>query len=359
MGDEQELTRAEIGALADAFSRPESARTLLQSAHFPRWAIPVTGFANFRDFWALVAEQVADGVRQGARRDILAAASELLPGNGKFAAFVAAIDQAVSPPGPQAAAPVPPPLAGPLGPVTVTGSEGVQIGENSFQVNVFTAPPSRAPGDTGGGEVQGDSRARGLRVLVIGASPADQGLSFVRSDWEGSAIKKLAAAGRLAVELVLAAKVTDLRHVGSFRPDILHLVCHGDGDSLAFNDVRGEADYVPAARAAEMLAFYRAEHGVRLRGIVLAACDGEFLVPHFSGVADTVIAHRGKLPDPCGLAFAEQFYTLLDEAAARPGGDGATASLAAAAREAAQLTAGHAELCASVIANLITVTGGG
>jgi hypothetical protein len=184
-----------------------------------------------------------------------------------------------------------------------------------------------------------------LRVLVIGASPDD--LPHVRVDRESRAIEKAALPGRTEVKVAHAAEATDVELVGSFRPDIVHFVCHGDGDSLLFNDTRGEADAVKAARIAELLGYYRDANEVRLRGIVLAACDGHSLAPFFTGVAGTVIAHRGALADPCGVAFAQQLYTRLNS----------TSDLAAAAREAAQLTAQLSSTCAAVISNLIVLTG--
>jgi len=73
------------------------------------------------------------------------------------------------------------------------------------------------------------------------------------------------------------------------------------------------------------------------------------VAPFLASVADTVIAHRGKLSDPCGVAFATQLYRRLNE----------TDDLAAAAREAAQLTAQFSDACDSVIESLIVLPGGG
>lgn len=182
-----------------------------------------------------------------------------------------------------------------------------------------------------------------LRVLVIGASPLD--VPPVRADQESRAIEEAALPGRVEVRYAPAAQATDLEKVRSFQPDIVHFVCHGEDDSLIFNDVLGESAPVKAELIARTLRFYRDRGGVRLRGIVLAACDGDTIAPAFSGAADTVIGHRGKLPDPCGVAFAARLYRLLND----------TADLAAAAAEAAQLTAQFAAECAPVIDNLIVL----
>jgi hypothetical protein len=318
----QELTRDEVFALAGAFP-VGSAKTLLTLARFPSWAVPETGYANAREFWVKVSEQLEAGVMPGGRAKILQAARDWFPANEKLAA------------------------------------------------------PSASP-----------ARTAALRVLVIGASPLDPDLPHVRADREAHAIERVAAPDRVEVKLVLGAEATDVQRVGTFRPDIVHFVCHGTADSLVFSDPDGESDYVAAARLAQRFRFYREDRGVRLRGIVLAACDGQTLAPFFAGVADTVIAHRGKLADQCGVAFAEQFYTLLNATPGRTapgrtapgrtapgpaapghaapgpvadlaGPDLAGPDLAGIAREAAQLTAQYSAACDPVIANLIVLRDGG
>ena len=297
---DDELTREEIFALAGAFP-VDSAKTLLRLVRFPSWAIPETGYVNSLQFWTLIAQGLGDGVMTGGRQKILEAAAAWLPASGKFAAFVA------------------------------EGRKGAE----------------------------GQKGTAALRVLVIGASPIDADLPHVRADREARAIENVALPDRVAVKVVLGAEATDVRHVGLFRPDIVHFVCHGTADSLVFSDARGESDYVAAARVADRLRFYCDEQGVRLRGIVLAACDGQTLAPFFAGVADTVIAHRGKLADQCGVAFAERFYAGLNNALMSADGNPLAADLAALAREAAQLAAQYSAVCDPVIAQLILLPVGG
>lgn len=285
---EDELTQDEIFALAEAFPVGAPSLTLLRMAGFPAAAIPSDRDRNALEFWTEVAGQIARGVMRDGRRSLLAAARRRYPYSTQF----------------------PEPPAG--------------------------AEPGAPPG-----------RARPLRVLVIGASPSD--LPPVRADRESRAIAKAAIPGRLDVDDVPGAEATDLERVRSFRPDILHFVCHGEEDFLVFNDVLGESDPVKAGRIADTLRFYQQSTGVRLRGIVLAACDGQTVAPFFADVADTVIGHRGKLSDPCGVAFATQLYRRLNE----------TGDLAAAAREAAQLTAQFSAACDAVTASLIVLPDGG
>jgi hypothetical protein len=358
----QELTRDEVFALAGAFP-VGSAKTLLSLARFPSWAVPETGYANAREFWAKVSEQLEAGVMPDGRVKILEAARDWFPANERLAALAAAAAPAPAPP---ASAAVPGPA------VSVAGGQGVQVGSSNTQVNYVTygVMPGRETPQAGLLAAPPASPARtALRVLVIGASPLGPDLPHVRADREAHAIERVAVPDRMELEVVLGAEATDVQRVGTFRPDIVHFVCHGTADSLVFSDAGGESDYVTAARVAQRLRFYRDDRGVRLRGVVLAACDGERLAPFFAGVADTVIAHRGKLADQCGVAFAEQFYTLLNAPAggtapghAAPGRAVprvAVPDLAGVAREAAQLTAQYSAACDPVIASLIVLHDGG
>lgn len=325
---DNELTQEEVFALAASFP-VASARTLLSLARFPPWAVPEAGFGTALEFWSKIAEQLTAGVMPDGRGQILAAARRWYPANKAFA-------------GPAA----PAQSAGRV--IHVTGGQGFQIGDGNVQYNQYLGDVSRLA-DAPRGEPTTAAPTARLRVLVIGASPDDPDLPHVRADREAHAIERAARPGRVAVTVVLGAEATDVRQVGTVRPDILHFACHGEADRLVFNDIRGEPDYVKASRVADLLRFYRDTSGVRLRGIVLAACDGERLAPFFAGVAGTVIAHRGKLSDPCGTAFAAQLYTQLND----------TTDLAAAAREAAQLTAQYSEGCEPVIDGLIVLPGSG
>jgi len=285
-----------INALQDelgrVYSRDVKAWAFLRTAGFPPGLIPE--WHNGYDFWSTVFSELANGAMEMPYRRLITTALRQYGSNEVLQGLLRTDD---SPAGAQADVPA--------------------------------------------------GRAAPLRVLVIGASPSD--MPPVRADRESRAIAKAAIPGSLDVDDVPGAEATDLENVRSFRPDILHFICHGEEDSLVFNDVRGESDPVKAGRIADTLRFYQQTAGVRLRGIVLAACDGETVAPFLASVADTVIAHRGKLSDPCGVAFATQLYRRLNE----------TDDLAAAAREAAQLTAQFSDACDSVIESLIVLPGGG
>jgi hypothetical protein len=243
--------------------------------------------------------------------------------------------------------------------INVAGGQGVQIGNSNTQHNFFSTPTAYQPRAQGSATAPGDGAP--LRVLVLGASPA--GLPPVRADAEARRIEDAVAADRVEVKYVAAAVATDLEKVRDFRPHIVHFVCHGEEDQLAFNDSLGEYDLVRADGIAATLAYYREKRNIRLRAVVLAACDGEKLAPAFTAVADTVIAHRGKLADPCGMAFAGQFYRLVSNAVAalpsgQPPGEAGNIDLADTAAEAAVLTVALSSACAPVRSNLIAAAGG-
>jgi hypothetical protein len=330
--DTDELTPEEIIALAEAFPVGSPSETLLRMAKFPGYAVPAAGYRTSLDFWSAVAEQIAAGIMPDGRRKLLAAARRKYPASTKFA------DPSAD--------------AAPEATSQVASSQGVQLGEHNVQFNFFAdeAPREAAVASLfPRASLAVPGRTVPLRVLVIGASPSDPDLPYVRADREAHVIDEVARPDRIEIKYVLGAEATDIDKVRMFRPDILHFVCHGEDDCLVFNDTRGEADPVKASRIANLLRFYRGEYGLRLRAIVLAACDGNTLAPLFTGVANIVIGHRGKLADPCGEAFARQLYRLLND----------TDDLAAAAREAAQLAAQFSAGCTPVIANLIVLPDGG
>jgi hypothetical protein len=378
---DDELTPDEVAALANTFP-PERARTLLGTAKFPRRAIPVVGFNDSQEFWELIAAKVALGVMPDGRREILAAARRQYLFNKEFADPGPSANPAAAAP-----APAPAPTSPAASVIHVTGGQGIQIGHSNSQVNNHYQPPSaRQPQPwTQAGAVRPDDGAR-LRVLVLGASPA--GVAPVRADAEARRIEGAVAADRVDVRYVAAAVATDVEQVRDFRPHIVHFVCHGDEDRLVFSDSLGGYDAVQAGGVAATLAYYQQARKIRLRAIVLSACDGEKLAPAFSAVADTVIAHRGKLADPCGLAFAGQFYRLVSNAVAAAaavpagaargsetrgsetrgseargsearGSEFGDIDLADTATEAAVLTVALSSPCAPVRSNLIVLPSGG
>jgi hypothetical protein len=184
-------------------------------------------------------------------------------------------------------------------------------------------------------------------VLVVGASPTGQ--ERIRPDREARAVVAAAEAGHLQVELAPAALATDLQRILAFRPDILHLACHGDGEHLIFEDLHGEEHLVPAEQVAATLRLYRDVAGVRLGGVVLGSCRGADIAACFAEVVDRVVAHRGSLDDACAVAFAGFLYRALRD---HP-------DLGAAARLAAQHTLLTDETCTNVVAALVVLPDGG
>lgn len=145
-----------------------------------------------------------------------------------------------------------------------------------------------------------------IRVLVVGASP--RGTDRIRWDHELKAISA-ADRGHLEVRSCPAASVLDLDHVRMFRPNLLHLICHGEGENLVFEDPDGEAHPVAAIDIVDTIA--QVQDGRLLDGVLLRSCHGERVAGLFVKVAATVIAHRGIMDDTCGRLFADRFYREL------------------------------------------------
>jgi hypothetical protein len=183
-------------------------------------------------------------------------------------------------------------------------------------------------------------RPDGFRVLVVGASP--RGVTRIRWDRELKAITE-ANRGHLTVESCPAASIMDLRRIREFRPNLLHLACHGVGENLIFEDSDGEQHAVPAVDIVDTLRLARTHTGVRLAGILLRSCGGDAIADRFTEISDVVVAHRGALHDTCAMHFAGHFYAELAE----------RADLLAAAELAARDTANLDHACRSISTNLI------
>jgi hypothetical protein len=131
------------------------------------------------------------------------------------------------------------------------------------------------------------------------------------------------------------------------RPDILHLICHGDGQNLTFADGYGDPRRVPAEHVARLLAGYRAHAGIQLTGMVLNACHSAAIAETFAPVADTVVAHHGSLEDECAQLFSERLYKTLRD----------VPSLGGAARIASEHLAADGSGCGGIQDGLVIVTG--
>jgi hypothetical protein len=278
------FTAEEGTALAEVFPTARSARLLLIAAGFPVAGVPHSDTSI--GFWEQVSESLGNGLMPGGRHRILAEARRRFPGHRVFMASGLAV---------------------------------------------------RGPG--------GSARVQ-LRVLVVGASPTGQ--ERIRADREARAIVAAAETGHLLVEFAPAAQATDLQRVLAFRPDILHLACHGDGEHLLFEDLHGEEHWVPAEQVAATLRLYRDHAGIRLRGLVLDSCYGAGVVACFAGVVDRMVTHRGSLDDGCAVTFAGHLYQALR---GHP-------DLALAARLAAQHTLLADQTCTDVVSDLVVVPNG-
>ncbi len=157
-------------------------------------------------------------------------------------------------------------------------------------------------------------------VLLVGASPL--GGDTVRADRELRQIREVGNPAVVEVEYVPAATAADLSKIRAVRPDLLHLSCHGQGAVLLFDDGAGGRQAVHAADIAITLRSYEVELGIRLRGIILNACDSTEAAQILSPYADVVVAHGSDIADDDAVAFTGALYRALLS----------TADLAAAAR---------------------------
>lgn len=245
-----------LATIASAYNTADAARQLLTAISFPPALRPA--FTTAIDFWAAVFGEFDKGAVPAPYRALLAAALRRYP-----------------------------------------FSIALQDLSHRYQ------PPRQAEG-------KARSAARStLRVLVIGASPADRPIVHVGE--ECRAIQKAAEFGHLTVDLCLAAQAADIKRVRELRPDILHLVMHGDGENLVFQDIHGESHLVPADDVASTLQHYRDKDDIRLRGVVLASCYGRDIAHRFEAVAERVIAHNSRLDGICAVVFAGAFYEGLRE----------------------------------------------
>lgn len=208
---------------------------------------------------------------------------------------------------------------------------------------ILAAAAQRYPGQEAFRAGAGGGTPNAARVLVLGASPT--GTARIRSDRDARAIDRARAGGHLDVTYCPAAAATDLQRVLDVRPDILHLACHGAGQDLVFENLLGEQHRVPARDVAATLQLYREIGGVRLRGLVLASCDGDAIAAQFVPVAERVIAHRGMLDDACAVTFTLHLYQALER----------TPDLGTAARLAARHAALTDVSCAAVVPGLIVL----
>jgi hypothetical protein len=144
--EDGELTREEVFLLARTFP-VATAKTLLSLARFPSWAVPETGYANALEFWTKIAEQLAAGVMEDGRGEILRAASEWFPANQRLAALAAAAGRpgpASTPTGPDSSRPSASGSRASGSTVSVTGGQGFVIGDHAIQINIGAVPPGPA-----------------------------------------------------------------------------------------------------------------------------------------------------------------------------------------------------------------------
>lgn len=304
MSGTEALNRAEVEALATCFATSHEAGSLLLAAGYPPAALPASA-ETARSYWERVAAAVAAGVMQDGRRRIIAEAFNSYPYNPAFQ---------------YAPAPLRPDSS------TATTSHSANHASSS------STQPSAKPG--------------ALRVLLLGASPDDE--DRVRWDAELKAMSRAADRGFFVLDVCPAATARDLKRIRTFRPDLLHLACHGEGEFLVFETMDGEAHKISASDIVATLRLAQEQTGVRLRSVLLRSCGSSQVADAFTEVAETVIAHQGALNDRCAAEFTSHFYEELASIH-----DPAPRDFVTAARLAAQDTVNQDQYCRSVLNGLV------
>ncbi|MFD4829687.1 effector-associated domain EAD1-containing protein [Streptomyces uncialis] len=291
-GGPEPLRPAEISALTSAYRDSGSAELLLGAAGFPPMAMPA-GAATMGDYWRRVSAKLAEGVMADGRRRILAKARSDYPYQPLFRP--AATDA--------------------------------------------PSPRRTAAGPGSGGRTT---------VMLLGAEPARIGATRAAAELS----RTLDEGGeRLDLRAYPAATAASLDQIRRVRPDILHLACHGEDESLILEDPDGEAHRLSADDLAATLHLAAEYTGHRLRALVLRSCGGERIAERFLPYADVVIAHHGPLDGECSVLFAAAFYREL----AALSGPITTKDLHIAARLAAQSAVNRAAMCRTVATGLLVL----
>ncbi|MFE0001485.1 effector-associated domain EAD1-containing protein [[Kitasatospora] papulosa] len=288
---EEALRPHEVRELASIYVDARQAEQLLRSAGYPPHALPFAQGAQSGDYWEQISLSLATGIMAGGRLAILAKASERYPANRVFAAETAA------------PSPAPPSWEG-----------------------------SRPP----------------LKLMIMGSEPVRRG--SVRAAAELREIQS-AVGDQMDVLSCPAATAQDLSRIRRYRPDILHLACHGSPHALLLEDQDGEPHELPPDELIETLRLAADHYGHQLRLLMLRSCDSAEIAERFTSVADVVIAHRGTLDSDCSTLFAAHYYRELGSFTEPL----ESRHFKVAAQVAAQDVTNHVGLCRSLRTGLIVL----
>ncbi len=165
------------------------------------------------------------------------------------------------------------------------------------------------------------------RVCVVGAEPSD--LSRVRGAREFRAVQKALSGSDVTLTQLPAATISDLGQLARISPDIVHLICHGQGTELVFEDCEGLSHRVEAVDLLRVLGAVLVADRGPLKCLVLSACGSRKAAEILGPCARVLIAHKDSLDHDDAAGFAEFFYAAVREGS----------RLDAAARSAAELVA--------------------
>ncbi|MCA9525655.1 MAG: SAVED domain-containing protein, partial [Myxococcales bacterium] len=155
----------------------------------------------------------------------------------------------------------------------------------------------------GGGSVGGKVR----KILFLGASPI--GIAKLSIELEAEAIRReLRLAGSdIEVASRFAATFEELqRALLDVKPDLVHVICHGQAGDLIFMDAVGQRHKVPGR------AVVRALRGAKgLKGAVLLACDSAAIAQQLPPGVPAAIGLKEEMSDNGARAYAVGFYLAL------------------------------------------------
>jgi hypothetical protein len=151
------------------------------------------------------------------------------------------------------------------------------------------------------------------RLQVMNAEPTDQVRVQGAKNFDtiqDALRRELGEDGPFALDFRGATRVREfMRDVEKFNPDVLHLHLHGrENGDLAFEGANTETDVVTASRFVALLQ----ATGVQPALIVLSPCySAMVLAPLLCGIAECVIAMKGKANTNRAIQFGHYFYEAL------------------------------------------------
>jgi hypothetical protein len=149
------------------------------------------------------------------------------------------------------------------------------------------------------------------RIMLMSASPKNESIVDVQMHQRQLRDALTPVEGRFELDIAPDFRNRDfLERVSSFRPDIVHILCHGASDgtiAATSEDAAMRARYVALV---ELLDSFR-ELDLPPRVVVFNACYSSVTADKLRAHADTTIGAREPLHQDTAAAFAREFYGAL------------------------------------------------